>query len=108
MIKKSKLLIVFWAVLAALLAVWCEFSMRRTMHFDWRWMPLAEVVIGFSVYKMVTGAPTFLAGVIVFSASTLAFRILASTVLLQEALTWQQGVRLLAMISSVVISFVWR
>lgn len=79
--------VTLFGILAALVAVAAEY-LYRTMTVPWWkllwvWIPF-QLAIGYSIYRMVQGSSTLMAGFVVWAFATTLMRVFVSVVILRE------------------------
>ena len=100
----------FWAFTAATLAVGAEVLYKKDFAWGdywWLFVPMA-VAINYSVFRTVTGGPTLLLSIVVFTLSTLTLRSLASQFLLGEPLARGNLVAFCALGLAIVAGRLWK
>lgn len=83
-----------WPWIGGLAAVLCEayFRTHRTTPYLLQWpaVPLT-ILVNYAIYRIITGAPSWLAGFVAFSTVTLMLRVALTVVVLRETVdlrTW--------------------
>ena len=99
-----------WAFLAAWLAVTLEVLYKKDFAWGdywWLFIPVSAA-ISYSLFRLVTGGPTLLLSIVVFTLSTLTLRSLASQFLLGEPLARGNLVAFCALGLAVVAGHLWK
>ena len=98
-----------WATLGALSAVVLEWAYRRWPEHDWLdFWPLLPLMlaINYSVYRVMRASTTLLEGFVVFGVMTACLRMLVSTGLLGEPLTFRMGVSVALLLAARIVQVV--
>lgn len=77
------------------------------LDYWWLFAPMS-IAISYSLFRTVTGGPTLLLSIVVFSLSTLTLRSLASQFILDEPLAKGNLVALVALGIAVVAGNLWK
>lgn len=99
---------ILWALLGAISAVSLEAYFKLFGRFDlWIVIPV-ELLISFSVYKLMGHSNTFLTAIVLFSMCTLALRITATIWVFHVPLVKGNLAALMLLVAASVLGKVWK